>query len=120
MPATRQRRCEIVPAANADERPSGDNTNDQHDEFIFADFVKNTTTTEAKPAQTRQVALQCVPETRGVRQPVDSDRRMFPVRPGHTLPFFGGASPNLLRNLSLRHGYQAFALPWPSAISTRW
>ena len=38
--------------------PAATNTNDQHDELISTDFMKNKTTAAAKPAQTQQFALR--------------------------------------------------------------
>ncbi|MDE2792201.1 MAG: hypothetical protein OXI81_17515 [Paracoccaceae bacterium] len=52
--------------------PAVSNANDRHEELVFADFVRNTTTANAEPGQTPQVALPHGPGTKDVRQAVDS------------------------------------------------
>ena len=71
------------------------NTNDQHDEFIVADFVQDAVIAGTKPPEPSEIALQGRSEMRSLPQPVDG--ATIRVRSGLATLFSSLAAVSLIR-----------------------
>ena len=72
------------------------NTNDQHDEFIVADFVQDALIAGTKPPQPSEITLQGRSEMRSLPQPVDG-RGLSAFDPGLATRFSSLAAVSLIR-----------------------